>query len=447
MDVASLIAAKRKIVQSATKISDKEETGLTEGVESDASGDHGSSTDSSSSDSEDADDLPDDDDDEDMNEVEDIIKTRAGKENADDDHTVSVTEEAAKAAAFFDDDPSREAPAIDAFHQLALSRPILRGVAAMGFVKPTPIQSAVIPLALAGRDICASACTGSGKSAAFLLPTLERLLHRPSNSTKALILTPTRELAAQCLGMMTTLAQFTKLRASLIVGGTKNVNSQAAELKSRPDVIVATPGRLLDHLTNSAGVTLTELDILILDEADRLLDLGFQDEVRELIKQCPVQRQTLLFSATMNTKVDDLISLSLKRPVRVRVTDLQTRNDLEVAPRLEQEFVRVRSGNEGENREAMLLALLTRTYTNHVIVFFDTKNTAHRIMILCGLMGIKCAELHGNLTQQQRLQALEDFQANKVNVLLATDLACKLILLLAACEPRFFLKFAHILMY
>ena len=160
---------------------------------------------------------------------------------------------------------------------------------------------------------------------------------------------------------------------------------------------------------------------------------GFQDEIHEIVKACPAERQTLLFSATLGTKVDDLIRLSLKRPVRVHVTDKKNSADaggpdgasVEVANRLEQEFVRVRPGNEGVNREAMLLALLTRTFTNRVIVFFDTKVDAHRLMIICGLCGIKCAELHGNLSQVQRLEALENFREGSVDVLLATDLAAR----------------------
>ena len=191
--------------------------------------------------------------------------------------------------------------------------------------------------------------------------------------------------------------------------------------------MVATPGRLLDHVTNSSGVTLDDVEFLILDECDKLLDLGFQDEVHELIKACPSERQTLLFSATMTTKVDDLVKLSLKHPVRVKVSDKQNSasTEVEVAPRLEQEFVRVKSGNEGVNREGMLLALLTRTFTTRTIVFFDTKVTAHRLMIICGLCGIKCAELHGDLTQVQRLTALEQFRKSEVDVLLATDLAAR----------------------
>jgi ATP-dependent RNA helicase DDX27 len=438
MDVAALIAAKRKTLQ-GQKLDNGVKNGVSEDENEDiesenkiVEGGSNTSDDSISDSSSEGDDEGPAIDDSHKGLAEDVLKTRSGKhddEGEGGDYSDSEGEdkmEVAKAAAFFDDQPApRHQDEIQVFNQLSLSRPLLRGVAAMGFVKPTPIQAAVIPLALAGRDICASAVTGSGKTAAFLLPILERLLHRYSGRTKAIILTPTRELAAQCLGMLTSFAQFTNLRASLIVGGAKNVNAQAAELRSRPNVIVATPGRLLDHITNSAGVTLEDIEILVLDEADRLLDLGFQDEVHELVKACPVQRQTLLFSATMNTKVDDLIQLSMKRPVRVRISDKANSMDIEVAPRLEQEFVRVRAGNEGANREGMLLALLTRTFKKQTIVFFDTKAAAHRLMILCGLCGIKCAELHGNLSQQQRLTALEEFRKGDVDVLLATDLAAR----------------------
>lgn len=210
-------------------------------------------------------------------------------------------------------------------------------------------------------------------------------------------------------------------------------HAKAAELRTRPDVVVATPGRLLDHITNSQGVDLDDLEFLVLDEADRLLDLGFQDEVHEIVKSCPTERQTMLFSATMSTKVDDLIKLSLKTPVRISATDKSkntnapstSNNGVEVAPRLEQEFVRIRAGNEGVNREGMLLALLTRTFKTRTIVFFDTKAAAHRLMIISGLCGIKGAELHGNLTQVQRLEALEAFREGSVDVLLCTDLAAR----------------------
>lgn len=459
MDVASLISAKRKSLkktkdeekktESATKddkenaineenseaASDNESDSENEGGESDDKGDESSresdgDDDGSSSDSEEGDDEVDDVG-KDME--EDVIKTRMGQEEEeessedDDIESDEDEEEAQKAAEFFESKDESESDQVEVFAQLTLSRPLLRGIASMGYVKPTPIQSSVIPVTLAGRDICASAVTGSGKTAAFLLPILEKLMYRSPGRIKALVLTPTRELAAQCLGMMSTLAQYTKLSSALIVGGAKNLKSQMAELRARPSLVVATPGRLLDHVTNSTGVTLEDVEFLVLDEADRLLDLGFQDEVTEIIKACPAERQTLLFSATMNTKVDDLIQLSMKRPVRIRISgkDGKSGKDLEVAPRLEQEFIRIRSGNEGVNREAMLLALLTRTFSTQTIVFFDTKAKAHRMMILCGLCGIKCAELHGNLTQSQRLEALELFRKSEVDVLLATDLAAR----------------------
>jgi ATP-dependent RNA helicase DDX27 len=359
---------------------------------------------------------------------EDTLKLRSGvpEEPNDDTRVDSDEKELQKEISYFDTHKVT-ADEIEVFAQLTLSRPFLRGVAAMGFTKPTPVQAAVIPVALAGRDICASAQTGSGKTAAFLLPVLERTHQRSSGGIKCIILTPTRELAAQCLGMIVTLAQFSKIRASLIVGGAKNVQAQASELRTSPDIVVATPGRLLDHITNSAGVTLETVEFLVLDECDRLLQLGFQEEVHEIVKACPKERQTLLFSATLNTKVDELVKLSLKRPVRFKISNKEKEDstEVEVAERLEQEFVRVRAGNEGTNREGMLLGLLTRTYTTRTIVFFETKAQAHRMMILCGLCGINCAELHGNLTQLQRLSALESFRKGDVDILLATDLAAR----------------------
>ena len=437
-DVASIIAAKRKNMKNPVKTEEQDtnktkrekihSNGSDSETESndDENEEKSSMEDEEESSEEEADSVQVDDADADME--QDALKMRSGQEEEentegrDDDR-----DETAKAAAYFETNDNDAPDQIEVFSQLPLSRPLLRGVAAMGFVKPTAIQSSVIPIALGGRDVCASAVTGSGKTAAFLLPILERIFQRKVGGTKALILAPTRELAAQCIAMMSTIAQFTKIRACLIVGGAKNVNAQAAELRTRPDIIVATPGRLLDHVTNSNGVTLDDVEFLILDEADRLLDLGFQEEVHEIIKACPSERQTMLFSATMTTKIDDLIKLSLKRPVRIKATNRQKNSgtEVEVAERLEQEFVRVRAGNEGINREGMLLALLTRTFVSRTIVFFDTKIKAHRLMILCGLCGIKCAELHGNLTQTQRLQALEDFRKGDVDVLLATDLAAR----------------------
>ncbi|CBJ29130.1 DEAD box helicase [Ectocarpus siliculosus] len=348
----------------------------------------------------------------------------ASEEELDEDQL-----EAKKAAEYFEDgDDADASPGGDdassggvPFQQLNISRPLLRAVEAMGYVTPTSVQQRAVPFALAGRDVCASATTGSGKTAAFLLPILERLLYRPKKVavTRVMIITPTRELGVQIHSMCRSLSQFTDIACALVVGGNKNLKAQEAELRARPDIVICTPGRMVDHLTNSASVHMDDVEILVLDEADRLLELGFQEEVAELVKSCPIGRQTLLFSATMNTKVDDLASLALNKPVRVKASPMNS------APqRLVQEFVRIRQSRE-QDREAILLSLLTRTFKTKTIVFFDTKILAHRLNIVLGIAGIRAAELHGNLAMTQRLEALDRFKSGDVTVLVATDLAAR----------------------
>ena len=304
------------------------------------------------------------------------------------------------------------------FEELKLSKPLIKAVGELGFARPTPIQAAVIPHALKGVDLCASAQTGSGKTAAFMLPILERLLYRPRRiaATRVLVMLPTRELAAQVEAMGKALSRFSDVRMALVVGGLSS-KVQEAELRTRPDIVLATPGRLIDLLRNALAVSLDELEILVLDEADRLLELGFKDEVEEVLKLCPKKRQTMFFSATISESVAALANLSLNKPVQVKVDQLYKTNT-----RLQQEFVRLKPKHEHE-REATLLSLVSRTFTERVIVFFASKKSAHRAKLLFGLAGLQAAELHGNLTQQQRLQALEDFRDGKTNYLLATDLA------------------------
>ncbi len=276
----------------------------------------------------------------------------------------------AKMAEFFSDEVSSGKLRQNTFQALNLSRPFLRATDKLGYVSPTDVQADCIPHGLAGKDICASATTGSGKTAAFLLPALERLLFRPKriSTTRVLVITPTRELAVQIHSMCTSLSQFTDIRSCLILGGSKNIKAQEAELRSQPDVVVCTPGRMVDHIKNSSGVHCDSVEILILDEADKLLELGFEDEVRFLIDSCPRGRQTMLFSATMNTKVETLANVSFSsRPIKIESTTPNT-----VADRLIQEFIRVRASREGD-REAMLLSLLSRSFKKKVIVFFDTK--------------------------------------------------------------------------
>ncbi|EOY15057.1 DEA(D/H)-box RNA helicase family protein isoform 2 [Theobroma cacao] len=308
----------------------------------------------------------------------------------------------------------------NSFMELNLSRPLLRACEALGYTKPTPIQAACIPLALTGRDICGSAVTGSGKTAAYALPTLERLLFRPKriSAIRVLILTPARELAVQVHSMIEKLAQFTDIRCCLVVGGL-SLKAQESALRLMPDIVVATPGRMIDHLRNSMSVDLDDLAVLILDEADRLLELGFSAEIHELVRLCPKRRQTMLFSATMTEEVDELVKLSLTRPLRLSADPSAKR-----PATLTEEVVRIRRMRE-VNQEAVLLSLCSKTFTSKVIIFSGTKQAAHRLKILFQLAGLQAAELHGDLTQVQRLDALDRFRKQEVDFLIATDVAAR----------------------
>lgn len=344
-----------------------------------------------------------------------------GNVDADSDDEMGMCAE--EEAAYFDTIvDNTTADSVSMFSQLNLSRALLRAVEAAGYVQPTPIQARVVPLALAGRDICASAVTGSGKTAAFALPFLERLLYRPKDhaAIRVLVVTPTRELATQIYQVVQKLAQFTDVTTTLILGGKKDIKSQTVLLRQRPDVVVGTPGRLIDHLRNSASVSLADLDVLVLDEVDRLLDLGFQEELEELVKHCPRSRQTMLFSATMTPKVEDLVVLSLRKPIRVKTTG----GPQTVAPRLVQEFVRVR---DEEEREPQLAALLCKSFKGYgrTIVFAETKKFAHRFCAVARLLGLQTVELHGDLQQTQRDLAVQKFRENEVDILIATDVAAR----------------------
>ncbi|KAF7469671.1 Hypothetical predicted protein [Marmota monax] len=301
-----------------------------------------------------------------------------------------------------------------------LSRPLLKAITAMGFKQPTPIQKACIPVGLLGKDICACAATGTGKTAAFALPVLERLIYKPRQGpvTRVLVLVPTRELGIQVHSVTKQLAQFCNITTCLAVGGL-DVKSQEAALRAAPDILIATPGRLIDHLHNCPSFHLSSIEVLILDEADRMLDEYFEEQMKEIIRMCSHHRQTMLFSATMTDEVKDLASVSLKNPVRVFVN-----SNTDVAPFLRQEFIRIRPNREGD-REAIVAALLTRTFTDHVMLFTQTKKQAHRMHILLGLLGLQVGELHGNLSQTQRLEALRRFKDEQIDILVATDVAAR----------------------
>ena len=312
------------------------------------------------------------------------------------------------------------------FSQLRLSKPLMRAVSELGYSRPTPVQSGVIPYAVAGRDVLANAATGSGKTAAFMLPILERLFVRANKRsavTRVLVLLPTRELASQCMEMTEQLGKYADIRCALVVGGL-SMAAQEQTLRQRPDIILATPGRLIDHMRNTASVHLDELEVLVLDEADRLLELGFVDELREIVKMCPRQRQTMLFSATLSPSVNDLILLSLNRPVKVAIDPFDS-----VVERLTQEFVRIKQKSSAEEelreREALVLALCQRSFKQRVLVFCQSKEECHRLFLLFSFFQLRAAELQGNLTQTQRMEALELFRSGAVNFLICTDLASR----------------------
>ena len=322
-------------------------------------------------------------------------------ERASSPEEIDDLEEQARREAFFapEEDYSKvktKGIASGSFQSMSLSRPILRGLAAVGFSESTPIQKKTIPIALEGKDVIGGAVTGSGKTAAFIIPILERLLYRPKKvpTSRVAILMPTRELAVQCFSVAKKLASFTDITFCQLVGGF-SLREQESVLRNRPDVIIATPGRFIDHMRNSASFTVDTLEILVLDEADRMLEDGFADELNEILTTIPKSRQTMLFSATMTDTVDRLIRVGLNRPVRLMVDARK-----QTVGTLVQEFVRLRPGRE-DKRLGYLLYLCQDVYTDRVIIFFRQKKEAHRVRIIFGLCDIKAAELHGSMSQEQ----------------------------------------------
>jgi ATP-dependent RNA helicase RhlE len=300
------------------------------------------------------------------------------------------------------------------FSALQLDAALLRGVERLGFADPTPIQKAAIPPALAGRDVLACAMTGSGKTAAFVLPILQRLGAKPHGRTRALILTPTRELAAQIHEHLTALAGHTRVSAAAIFGGV-GMGPQEQALKRGVDVVVATPGRLLDHLQYPYA-NLRSVEVLVLDEADRMLDMGFLPDVRRVLRHLPSQRQTLFFSATLPEPIAALSREMLKDPATI-----ETERRSKPAHTVTQKAYPV----AGELKSALLAELVKRGEVRSVIAFTRTKHRANRLADFLLRSGVSAERIHGNRSQVQRTETLRRFKAGAFPVLVATDIAAR----------------------
>ena len=284
----------------------------------------------------------------------------------------------------------------------------------MGYTEPTPVQLAAIPPAIAGKDVLASAKTGSGKSAAFGLPLLEMLADQPRGKTRALILAPTRELAAQICAHITELARYTKVRVAAIYGGV-GYGPQAAAFKTGVDIIVATPGRLQDHL-NQGTAKLGDVEYLVLDEADRMLDMGFLPVVRKLLKFIPNRKQTLFLSATIPTAIAALIDEMLHDPVRVSLAPSTA-----PATGITQTIYSI----DQQRKVDLFLELLKDNSIYSAIAFTRTKARANRLAAALAKNNITAERIHGDRSQAQRTRALADFKRGKFRVLVATDIAAR----------------------
>jgi ATP-dependent RNA helicase RhlE len=300
------------------------------------------------------------------------------------------------------------------FARLGLHADLLKGIRELGFTRPTPIQDQAIPPALEGRDLLACAMTGSGKTAAFLLPILHRLIGKPRRITRVLILTPTRELAAQILEDFNALAVHTALTGASVYGGV-GMGPQEHAFRSGVDVIVATPGRLLDHATRPYA-KLDSLEYLVLDEADRMLDMGFLPDIKRILRHIPARRQTLFFSATMPPPIGALASEMLKKPATINVQrqSAPPSGITQAAYPVPQDL-----------KPSLLLELLQRKILQQALVFTRTKHRANRLADFLVQHGIKAERIHGNRSQGQRTQALAGFKSGRYPVLVATDIAAR----------------------
>lgn len=300
------------------------------------------------------------------------------------------------------------------FKDFNLSEPLMRAVDEQGFQKPLPVQEQAIPAVLRGRDVIGTAQTGTGKTVAFLLPSLERILKgkQPKNP-RVVVLAPTRELVIQIADEANGLAAFTHLRVATVFGGA-SIKQQANQLRSGVDVVVATPGRLMDHMRRG-NVRFDDLEILVLDEADRMLDMGFLPDIDLIIRSMPEKRQTLLFSATMPQAILSLSYRFMKEPERV-----------EIATAVPPEAIEQRLYPVPKHlKTPLMIELLDQAGVERALVFTRTKVTADVITRRLREAGVRVAEIHGDFRQRHRLRALERFREKKVRVLVATNVAAR----------------------
>lgn len=303
------------------------------------------------------------------------------------------------------------------FTSLGLSAPILKAVAAQGYDTPSPIQAQAIPAVLQGKDVMAAAQTGTGKTAGFTLPLLELLSKgnkAQAGQVRALVLTPTRELAAQVAESVATYGQHLPLRSAVVFGGVP-INPQIAKLRHGLDVLVATPGRLMD-LYNQKAVKFSQLEILVLDEADRMLDMGFIRDIRKILAILPKQRQNLMFSATFSDEIRELAKGLVNNPVEISVTPRNA-----AATTVKQWVCPV----DKNQKSALLIELIKQHDWQQVLVFSRTKHGANRLAKNLEEAGIKAAAIHGNKSQTARTKALADFKNGQARVLVATDIAAR----------------------
>jgi ATP-dependent RNA helicase RhlE len=303
------------------------------------------------------------------------------------------------------------------FDQLGLSAPLLRAIEEKGYREPSPIQAAAIPAVLSGRDLMAAAQTGTGKTAGFTLPILQRLHETGAphpHRIRVLVLAPTRELAAQVAESVATYGAHLPFRSTVVYGGVK-INPQIAALRKGVDSLVATPGRLLD-LYQQGEVKFSDLEVLVLDEADRMLDMGFIDDIRRILKVLPAQRQNLMFSATFASKVRKLTKTILHNPLEVSVSLANA-----TAERLEQWVYPVDKKRKGD----LLLELVVHNDWQQVLVFSRTKHGADRLAQFLGKAGVNAQAIHASKSQGARTRALAGFKNGEIRVLVATDVAAR----------------------